>query len=259
MILRIQLSCIRHRLSRAENRKFTTDSIQQPGTYIQQAHISKSVKGCSSAKSKKRVADDSLIETNSSFSKSSNRSKQSTPRPITKNNSCPFSIVIFCHSKDQKWYLLHATKKNQNQLCHKGHIPVCPQHLSSRLQHLPDDLTEFINNNLQERIAPAMIVRMVKTSYNTTLTKDDLFRHRDKLLYKMLDDTTSTPYGTPIDKMINHFSQKEDVSFMYVMHDMHSGFVTYRKNKDDSGVNESENNDKQYISVYQNDVELWRN
>ena len=64
--------------------------------------------------------------------------------------------------------------KKKNQLCHKGHIPVCPQHLSSRLQHLPDDLTEFINNNLQERIAPAMIVRMVKTSYNTTLTEGDL-------------------------------------------------------------------------------------
>ena len=103
MILRIKLDCKHQRPSRAENRKFTTDSIQQPGTYIQQAHISKSVKGCSSAKSKKRVADDSLIETNSSFSRSSNRSKQSTPRPITKNNSCPFSIVIFCHSKDQKW------------------------------------------------------------------------------------------------------------------------------------------------------------
>ena len=44
MIYRIHLDCIRHRLSRAENCNFTKDSVQQPGTYIQQAHISKSVK-----------------------------------------------------------------------------------------------------------------------------------------------------------------------------------------------------------------------
>ena len=49
MIFGIHLDCIRHRVSRATNREFTKDYVQQPGTYIQQAHISKSVKGCSSA------------------------------------------------------------------------------------------------------------------------------------------------------------------------------------------------------------------
>ena len=173
MILRITLDCKRHQVSRAANCISTIDSVQQPGTYIQQAHISKSVKGCSSATTKKRVADDSVIDTNSSFSRSSNRSKQSTPRPMSKDDICPFTIVIFCHSLDKNWYLSNVTKQNERQLCHRGHLRVCPEHLSSRLQHIPDDLTKFINNHLHERVPPSVIVRMVKATYNTTLTEGE--------------------------------------------------------------------------------------
>ena len=45
---------------------------------------------------------------------------------------------------------------------------------------------------------------------------------------------------------------------MYVIHDMDSGFVTYRKNKNDTSVNESEINEK-FIFVYKAAVESWRN
>ena len=78
------------------------------------------------------------------------------------------------------------------------------------------------------------------------------------MLFKMLDDTTSTPYGTPIDKMMHYFAQKKDVSFMYVMHDMDSGFVTYRKNKDDICVNESGMKNDECIFVYKAAAESWR-
>ena len=45
---------------------------------------------------------------------------------------------------------------------------------------------------------------------------------------------------------------------MYVMHDMDSGFVTYRKNKSDTSGHQSDVN-KNYISVYKVVVEAWRN
>ena len=44
---------------------------------------------------------------------------------------------------------------------------------------------------------------------------------------------------------------------MYIMHDMDSGFGTYRKNKTDTSANQSGINEK-YISVYNEAVELWR-
>ena len=62
MILRVYIQCVRHRKTRAAPRKFTNDSIQQPGKYMQQAHASKSVKGHNRAASKKRIADDDAID-----------------------------------------------------------------------------------------------------------------------------------------------------------------------------------------------------
>ena len=238
-------------------RKFNEDSVQQPGTYIQQAHGSKSAKCLSRAASKKRVADDGDNVPNSSFARSSNRSKCSTPRPLTKEDVCPFSVSVFCHSRDHKWYLSCGTSRLKCHLHHEGHIRVCPSHLSSRINHIPNDIDQFIINHLHERVAPAVIVSLVKQSYNTTLTEGDLYKYRNKVLYSMLNDTVKEPYGTPIDKLIHYFSNKRDVSFMYVMHDMDSGFVTYRKNKTDTSSNQSEINDE-YISVYKEVVESWR-
>ena len=95
MILKVYICCIRHRPTRAVKRNFTKDSVQQPGTYVQQAHTSKSVKGRSRAATKKRVADDIDVIPNTSFSRSANRSKCSTPRPLTKEDVCPFAVSVF--------------------------------------------------------------------------------------------------------------------------------------------------------------------
>ena len=53
MLKFIRLDCIKYRVFRASKLKFDGDFLQLPGTYIQQAHISKSVKGKSSSASKK--------------------------------------------------------------------------------------------------------------------------------------------------------------------------------------------------------------
>jgi len=42
------------------------------------------------------------------------------------------------------------------------------------------------------------------------------------------------------------------------MHDMNSGFVTYRKNKNENSANATLV-DESFISVYKNSVESWRN
>ena len=177
MLFKVYICCIRHRITRATMRNFNEDSVQQPGTYIQQVHGSKSVKGYSRAATKKHVADDGDTIPNSSFARSSNRSKCSTPRPLTKEDVCPFAVSVFCHSSDQKWYLSCGTKKFKCHLHHEGHIRVCPIHLSSKLNHIPDDIDQFIINHLHERVAPAVIVSLVQQTYNTTLNEGDLYKY----------------------------------------------------------------------------------
>lgn len=45
----------------------------------------------------------------------------------------------------------------------------------------------------------------------------------------MLDDTATTYYGGHIGKLIKHVTKKKCVCFLYIMHDMAYGFVTYYK------------------------------
>ena len=99
--------------------------------------------------------------------------------------------------------------------------------------------------------------------YQRTITEVDVCHYRDKLSYNLLRAASDLPYGTPVEKLIAEFQLKKDVSFCYVLHDMDSGFVTYRKFKGDdrplSGNNdEDDDNDGAYISVYQEEVKSWR-
>ena len=99
MILRVYIQCVRHRKPRADPRKLTNDSIQQSGTYVQQAYAIKTVNGRSRAVFKKCITDDGNINPDSSFFRSSNRSKCTITRPIIQEDICPFSISIFLSFK----------------------------------------------------------------------------------------------------------------------------------------------------------------
>ena len=257
MLCSVTIQCQRHRRTRATIRNFAPESIQQPGTIIQQAHGSKSTKGHSRSSTNQRVSDNTKYDEGSCFSRSNKRSKITTTRPMCKDEMCPFGIKIFCHSSDSKWYLSCETNRLKVSLQHIGHMPVCSDHMSSRLRNVSNDLDEFIVKLFNASISPPVIVNLVMEQFKTTLTEGDLYKYRDKVLHQLLSDTSKTPYGTPVDKLIQSFSKKSDVSFTYVLHDYESGFVTYRKNKDDK-LDKETVVDEAYISVYQTEIEVWR-
>ena len=43
--------------------------------------------------------------------------------------------------------------------------------------------------------------------------------------------TIEHPHGTNDDHFIAEFSKKEDISYLYITHDVQSGFVTHKKEK----------------------------
>ena len=49
-------------------------------------------------------------------------------------------------------------------------------------------------------------------------------------------ESSDKSYGTPAESLIALFSMRGDVSFTYVMYDINSGCVTYRKNKSDTNL-----------------------
>ena len=58
-------------------------------------------------------------------------------------------------------------------------------------------------------------------------------QYRTKLLYPFLIETTGHPHGTPVDCLIIQLSNQKDISYLYVTHDVQSGFVTRKKKKKD--------------------------
>jgi hypothetical protein len=89
--------------------KFDANLHQLPGTYIQQAHRTKSIKGKSSSASKKRTKciDDStadIQDTNteqevSAVSLGRKRKKSYTPRPVCNGDLCDFNFSFFVTEK----------------------------------------------------------------------------------------------------------------------------------------------------------------
>ena len=183
MLCSVTIQCQRHRRTRATIRNFAPESIQQPGTIIQQAHGSKSTKGHSRSSTNQRVSDYTKYDEGSCFSRSNKRSKITTTRPMCKDEMCPFGIKIFCHSSDSKWYLSCET-------------------------NVSIDLDEFIVNLFNASISPPVIVNLVKEQFKTTLTEGDLYKYRDMVLHQLLSDTSKTPYGTPVDKLIQLFFEE---------------------------------------------------
>lgn len=72
MMMRVDIQCVRHRITQSAPRKQTKDSLQQPERYGQKARGYKIMKGCSPVVSNKNIADDCDIGPKSSLSRSSN-------------------------------------------------------------------------------------------------------------------------------------------------------------------------------------------
>ena len=265
MLVRFRLDCEHKRVSRSAPRVFNTNSVQQFGTYIQDPHSAPSIKGKSRSASKKRNINNATMVGGNllSCTSSPKKNKISTCRPATREQSCPFNITVICSKSDNKWYLRYRSGNCKCNGQHQGHIPVLTSHRSQSIKHLPHDVDTFIKASLDKCVSSSVICQLVLQLYKRSITEVDVCHYRYKLSYNLLKATSDVPYGTPVEKLIAEFQLKKDVSFCYVLHDMDSGFVTYRKNKGDDHPSlrdndEDDDNNGAFISVYQNEVESWR-
>ena len=73
-----------------------------------------------------------------------------------------------------------------------------PDHLSSKLNHTPGDIDEFIINHLYEHAPSTMILNSISQTLNTTFPEGVLYKYRNKVLYIMLDDTKKHRIELPL-------------------------------------------------------------
>ena len=257
-LMTIDFACVRNRLSRPKTKRIFSDAFsQQPCTFIQQSHGSSSVKGKSRSKSNRLChLPEKLPAHNGIENVVIQKRKYNSVRPNVIDQKCPFKFTIICAKEDKKWYLVNNYKNNTDTEYHFNHPPLHYDHKAIKSNHLSLNITDFMKKCVNEQMAIPRIISIVKEMFNETVSKHSIEGIRNVEINNITNEVSKSPAGTAVDQLIAQFSVMTDVSFIYVKHDMNSGFVTYKKNKN-STVNSFPSSDE-YTSVYKADVDLWR-
>ena len=86
------------------------------------------------------------------------------------------------------------------------------------------------------------------TQYSIVLPDSAIRHYRTKLMYSLLMNNTSQPHSTAVDCLIADISNQNDISYLYITHDVASRCVTHKKEKRDEPI--AKNEDEEYMSVY---------
>jgi len=144
-LMTIQLQCVKYRLSRTRSKRSFSDSfIQTPCTQIKQSQSTSIIKGKSRSKSKKNCH--SAVDDKSQGT-TVKRRKYSSVRPMQIEDKCSFYFRIMCSKKDRKWYLMHNSKDNSENNCHKNHTPALYKHTALKKDYVSSEIKSF-NKNL---------------------------------------------------------------------------------------------------------------
>jgi hypothetical protein len=260
MLWTIGLNCVRVLVTKAKKRTFKSNTVQQVNTYIQQMHSSPSVKGHSRSANKKRAHIDDSESNVTTIASPKPSNKVTTNRSVCKNQCCSFNLIIFCSSLDQKWYLRHSGPNNVNYTTvHQHHLPSYSCHTAVSVTDLSEETKKYISECLHENIAATLICNLVRSRFNIVVTVQLIMRYRDYLMYQILEQCNTKPFGSPVEALTAQFSARDDVSFLYITHDYNTGYVTHRKSNSNSTSNTVTSSPMpRFVPVYQNEIKSWR-
>ena len=235
------------------NKKFVADKVQASNTIIQVSHSGSSTKHNSrNSKFKRSHLDHESVD------------------PLGKNNrtntskcGCKFQFCIFYDDTSCHWFLKEHRKKSHDVSLshHSNHIWVDPVHFSSTKKDLSDIAMQTIKILLADGHPIPNIISHVKSTCRVNVPYHTIYNLRNQAIDDLLIECSEFPSGSSVDKLIQIFKSTTDVSFVYTTHNYNSGFVTYRKNRNEnlhhsysSGLNNT--NVGNYFSI--NSIKNWR-
>ena len=215
------LGCIRSRKSRAEQRKFTPNQIQQPGTLIQEAHSSSSCKNHSCSSYLKRTHNTAEVNIVDPAKK---RNKKYTVQPITQSQCCQFCFQIICEKSTKKWFV---RSNNNSTNVHTGHLPIDTNHVETLVNNLSNTVQNYTDELLANKVDSYKITSLVAQRYNINVSYDTIRHHHHCLVLNKINAALTKPYGTPVDQLLADFDTCPDVSYLYVTHTIYSGLTQH--------------------------------
>lgn len=238
--------------STINNKTFIDGYIQAQNTIIQPSHDISSIKNKSRNSNYKR-AHSHLTNIDDVSTSKSNRSN-------TFKCGCKFQFSIFYDSRSQSWFLKNRKKFNSDSITyHTNHIWIDPIHLPVPQGTINKHVSDSIMSLLESGININSIITHIKSIHNLNIEYQTIYNMRNVAISHLIDAISSNPGGSSVDKLISIFSASKNVSFVYTVHRYDSGFVTFRKNGNQSiteyihGLN---NNDRSEFDNRQ--IKHWR-
>ena len=222
----VRLQCVCYRATRSKPRVFKDGENQQPGSIKQQEHTS------SSTKNRSRNSTFQYTELLDGSTPKKCLNKINTPSARTKDGTCLFALHLVCHKVDQHWYLRQSgAHGSKSKPYHQNHLPTSPDHASSSVENVPDAVKKLVKSSFDSQLRIPQIVNLVKENHGYVLSADALYKMRTNYYTPLLHGVEKQPFGTPAEKLIAEFRMRDDVSFIFVTHDVKSGFVTHKATK----------------------------
>ena len=217
------LACAHYGVTNTSSVKvFKPNYVQACGSIIQETHYA------SSTKNRSR---------NSTFQRahSSTDKKMKSSRTNTSKCRCSFQFsIFFCHTSS-KWYLKKRFNGIKSQyMYHVNHIYVDPKYLTTKKNSLSSQLIHEINCMMETGTKLSAVSSLLQSRYKINVSYQTLYNMRMNKIKDLLKQCSKDPYGTPVNRLINIFTNTENVSFVYILHRKDSGFVTFRRNRNES-------------------------
>ena len=232
----VRLQCICYRATRSKPRLFKEGLHQQPGSIKQPEHAASSVKN----RSRNACLEYTELLDGTTPKKCVN--KINTPSARGKDTTCHFALHLVCHKIDEHWYLRQSgAHGSKSKPYHENHLPTSPDHQQSSVRNASAEVQKFIRTCFDAQIRVPQIISLVRKNHGYVLFADAIYKIRNNFYKPLLEGVEAQPFGTPADKLIAEFKSKDDVSFIYVTHDVKSGFVTCKARKNDKDTQHKRN------------------
>lgn len=249
----IDLSCKHFGVQQSNSKsviKFSPDKVQADGTQIIANHDVPSIRG----RSRNSVLKRTMSSTTSSLIAKKNN------KTTTNKCGCKFSISIAFDYNSNKWFLLK--KRSKLSIMHTNHIKIEVEHLYMSKTTMSPKLLKAIERLVHSGSSVRNIQIVIKGTFNVSVSYSCIYDIRNSCINNLIDNCSEVPYGSAVEKLIGLFKNSPNVSFVYVLHNYNSGFVTYAMNKLEKAKHknalQSLNSNISNDSEYSDSIKNWR-
>ena len=232
---------------------FGPNCVQACDTIIQFAHDPPSVKNKSrNAFNKRTTSSSTTTEIDSNNSK--------IYRSSSKKCFCSFSFTISYCNLSQKWFLMRKKNTSCDNMYHNNHIWINPSHLNTPKKQLNEKAYACILKYAKQSISIRTIMHLVKEEYDCNVDYHTVFNIRLLQINNIIGNFVTNKSQSKINNLIAYFKQMNSVSFVYILHNYDSGFVTYRKKKKSKKTEKYLSNmtESQVSKFSQDTISNWR-